>query len=104
MLKQEIWKEQLTMDSTRLQNVANVVVFCERKHKEENLTYPNAHKKMSRFFHLVKPKNVDQSAAWDCKNIASSHALHSMTSISPRDITFLKLRNLASYSWSKREF
>jgi hypothetical protein len=33
------------MDSTRLQNVANAVAFCERKQKEEHLTYPNAHKK-----------------------------------------------------------
>ncbi len=31
MLKQEIWKEQLTMDSTRLQNATNVVAFCKRK-------------------------------------------------------------------------
>jgi hypothetical protein len=52
---------------------------------------------MSRFFHLVKPKNVNQSAARDCKNIAGSHSLHSMTSILPRDITFMKLWNLTCF-------
>jgi hypothetical protein len=45
----------------------------------------------------VKPKNVDQNVAWDRKNIASSHALHFMTSISPRDTTFLKLWNLTCF-------
>lgn len=31
VLKQEIQKKQLSMDSAKLQNVANVVAFCERK-------------------------------------------------------------------------
>jgi hypothetical protein len=39
----EIRKEQLTMDSTKLQNATNIVAFCKRKHKEEHLAYPNAH-------------------------------------------------------------
>jgi hypothetical protein len=67
------------------------MAFCERKRKQEHLAYPNAYRKMSRFFHLVKPK------AWDCKNIAGSHALHSLTSISLRNITLLKLQNLTCF-------
>jgi hypothetical protein len=85
------------MDSTKLQNAANVVAFCKRKQKEEHLAYPNAHQKVSRFFHLMKPKDVDQNVAWDCKNITSSRALHSVTLVSPRDITFLKLWNLTCF-------
>jgi hypothetical protein len=62
----------------------------ERKH----VAYPHVHQKVLRFFHLVKPEDVDQNAIWDCKNIVGFRALHSMTSISPRDITLLKLWNL----------
>jgi hypothetical protein len=49
------------------------------------------------FFHLVKPEDVDQSATWDCKNIVDSRALHFVTSVSPRGMTFLKLQNLACF-------
>jgi hypothetical protein len=42
------------------------------------------------FFHLVKPEDVDQITTWDGKNIVDSYAFHFVTSVSPRDITFLK--------------
>jgi len=41
MLKQEIHKKQLTMDSERLWCVTNMVTFYEWKKHEQHVTYPN---------------------------------------------------------------
>jgi hypothetical protein len=61
ILKQEIRKEQLTMDSQCLQNAANVVAFFVSKNKLRiHEAYANVKWDISRYFHLVKPENVDQ--------------------------------------------
>jgi hypothetical protein len=41
ILKQQIQKEQMNMDSVQLQNVTNVVAFFERKQNEHHVIYPN---------------------------------------------------------------
>lgn len=56
------------MDGEKLQNVADVVVFCQQKQNQDHVTQPNARRTISRFFHLVKPKDVDRITVWDCKN------------------------------------
>jgi hypothetical protein len=40
----------------------------------------------------MKLKDIDQSAAWDCQSIPSFQSMHSMASISPRNIPLFKLR------------
>ncbi len=61
ILKQEIRKEQLTMDSQCLQNVADVVVFFVSKNKLRiHEAYSNVKRDISRYFHLIKPENVDR--------------------------------------------
>jgi len=49
----------MNMDGKRLQNTSDVVSFYESKQMEEHVAYPNARKQVFRFFHLVKPKDVD---------------------------------------------
>jgi hypothetical protein len=49
----------MNMDSEKLQNVAYVVAFCERKKNEEHATYPNTRRDVVCYFHLVKPNDVD---------------------------------------------
>jgi hypothetical protein len=60
------------MDGKRLQNASDVVSFCESKKMEEHVTYPNARRQVSWFFHLVELEDVDRSAMWDCKNIVGT--------------------------------
>jgi hypothetical protein len=62
ILKQEIKKEQLRMDGEKLQNVANVVTFCQRKHNQDHVAYLNARRTVSRFFHSMKREDVDSIA------------------------------------------
>ncbi len=85
------------MDANRLQSVVDGVSFCERRQMEEHLAYPNARRQVFRLFHLVKPKDVDRNTLWNCKNIARTRFLHSMASMSHRNVTLLKLRNLACF-------
>jgi hypothetical protein len=73
------------MDGKRFQNASDVVSFCESKQTEEHVA--NAKRQVSRFFHLVKPKDVGKSAMWDCKNILGTRSLHFFASISHRDVT-----------------
>ncbi len=42
ILKLEIRKEQFRMDGQKLQNVVDVVAFCEHKQLKEHAAYPNA--------------------------------------------------------------
>ncbi len=62
----------MNMDGKRLQNVNDVVSFCDSEQMEEHVAYLNAKKHVSRFFHLVKPKDVDKNAIWDYKNIVGT--------------------------------
>ncbi len=95
ILKQEIKKEQVNMDATKLQNATDVLSFCLKKQQEKHSAYPNARRQVSHFFHLVNPRDVNRSATWDCKNIMGTCSLHFVDSISHRDVTLLNLRNLA---------
>jgi hypothetical protein len=62
----------MNTDSVRLQNVANVVAFCERKQNEYHVDCPNVRRDVVRYFHLVRPKDVDHGTSWDCKKIDDS--------------------------------
>ncbi len=84
------------MDGAKLQNAIDVVSFYEKK-KEKHVAYPNAHRNMSKLFYLVKPKDIDQSVAWDYKSIPSFQSMHSMAFVSPQDITLFKLRQLTCF-------
>jgi len=64
---------------------------------QEHLAYPNARQQVACFFHLVKPNDVDISVMWGCKNIIRICSLHSVTLVSPRDVTLLKLKDLACF-------
>ncbi len=97
ILKQEIIKEQFNMYPKRLQSVFDVVSYCERRQMEKHFVYPNARKQVFHFFHLVKPKDVNRSTLRDCKNIARTNFLHLVASVSHRDVTLLKLINLACF-------
>jgi hypothetical protein len=59
MLKQEIRKEQLTMDSQCLQSATNVVAFCKEKKFKDHEAYLNARRDVSRYFHLIRHKIMD---------------------------------------------
>ncbi len=72
VLKQETRKEQMNMDDKIFQNASDVVSFYESKQMEEHVAYPNAKRQVFWFFHLVKPKDVDRSVMWDCKNIVGT--------------------------------
>jgi len=47
------------MDGKKLQNTSDVLSFYGSKQMEEHAAYSNARKQVFRFFHLVKPKDVD---------------------------------------------
>jgi hypothetical protein len=47
------------MDSQWLQNVANVVVFCQQKQYHWNVAYPNVRRDVIHYFLLVKLEDVD---------------------------------------------
>jgi hypothetical protein len=86
------------MDGKRFQNASDVVSFCESKQMEGHVAYPNAKRQVSRFFHLVKPKDVGKSAMWDCKNILGTQSLHFFALVSHRDVTLLNLKeHVTSY-------
>jgi hypothetical protein len=48
-------------------------------------------------FPLGETRRCGLNATWDCKNIAGFCALHFVTSVSPRDITLLKLQILTCF-------
>lgn len=97
VLKQEIRKQQLNMDSPRMQNAADVVAFCKKKQTEEHAAYPNVRREVIRFFHLVKTEEVDRRSSWDCKRIPGSRSMHSISSVSHCDVTLLNMRELACF-------
>ncbi len=49
------------------------------------------------FFHLVKLEDVDRSTLWDYNNIAGTHFFAFKASVSHRNVTLLKLRDLACF-------
>jgi hypothetical protein len=59
-----------------------VDTFCEQNKHEHHAIYPNADWDEIWFFHLIKPKDVDNRASWDCKKIEGCHSMHSVASIS----------------------
>lgn len=98
VLKQEIREEQSNIDSPyRLQNAADVVAFCLQKQGEEHAAYSNVRRDVTRFFHLVKVEDVDCESTWDCKQIPGCCSMHSVSSVSHHDITFLKVQDLVCF-------
>jgi hypothetical protein len=85
------------MDGKRFQNASDVVSFYESKQMVEHVAYPNAKRQVFRFFHLVKPEDVDMSVMWDCKNIVRTQSLHFVASISHRDVILLNLKEYACF-------
>jgi hypothetical protein len=80
-----------------LQNVTDVVAFCEQKQNEQHATYPNAKRDVICYFHLVKPEYVNRRASWDCKKLDGCHSMHSMVFVSHRYYTLLNVRHLACF-------
>jgi hypothetical protein len=60
VLKQEVRKEQLTMDSQHLQNTINIVTFYKRKQTKDHEAYLNVKRDINCYFHLVRLENMDQ--------------------------------------------
>jgi hypothetical protein len=50
------------MNPCKLQNASDVVAFCQRRQQKEHVAYPNIKAKIHRYFHLVKPEDVDHKA------------------------------------------
>jgi len=50
------------MDGEKLQNATNVVAFYQWKQNQDHVTHLNVRRTISKFFHLVKPKDVDYTA------------------------------------------
>jgi hypothetical protein len=97
VLKQEIYKEQMRMDSEQLQNAADVVAFYEREQNEQHAAYPNARRDGVCYLHLRKPKDMDDRTSWDCKKIDESCSMHSVTFVSHLNNTLLNVRDLACF-------
>jgi hypothetical protein len=64
---------------------------------QEHLAYPNARRQVACIFHLIKPNDVDISVMWGCKNVIGICFLHLVALVSPRDVTLLKLKDLACF-------
>lgn len=69
ILKQEIQKEQMNMNSEWLQCVADVVAFSQRKKVKQHATYTSVRRDVIPYFLLIKLKDVDWLASWDYKQI-----------------------------------
>jgi hypothetical protein len=51
-LKQEIWKEELNMESSKLQNDIDVVAFYLRKQNEEHVAYLKARQEVHQYYQI----------------------------------------------------
>lgn len=101
ILKQSIRKEQMKMETPKLHNAADVVAFCKSRQTSEAVVrnglkdYRIARRDVVRFFHLIE--NVDRRHKYDCRYFEGVRSLHSLVSVSHRDITLLKVRHLACF-------
>lgn len=98
MLKCAIRNEEMNFDSrTKLQTAADVVNFCNRKELEEHRAYGNVRRSLIRYFHLIEPNSVDRSRDLDCRPIPGTRSVHSVSSVSPTNVTYLHIRQLACF-------
>ena len=52
---------------------------------------------MIRYFHLIEPTAVDRSRDLDCRAIPGTRSVHSVSSVSPTNVTCLHIRELACF-------
>ena len=98
ILKCAIRAEEMNFDSrTKLQTAADVVSFCNRKEQEEHRAYGNARRRLIRYFHLVAVGAVDRTRDLDCRAIPGTRSVHSVSSVSPTNVTYLHIRQLACF-------
>ena len=98
MLKCAIRKEEMNFESrTKLQTAADVVSFCNRKEQEEHRAYAKVRRTLIRYFHLIEPGSVDRSRDLDCRAIPGTRSVHSVSSVSPTNVTYLHIRQLACF-------
>ena len=89
------------METPKLHNAADVVAFCKSRQTSEAVVrnelkdYRIARRDVVRFFHLIE--NVDRRHKYDCRYFEGVRSLHSLVSVSHRDITLLKVRHLACF-------
>jgi DNA-binding ferritin-like protein (Dps family) len=101
VLKWSIKNEQMKMETPKLQTAADVVAFCLQRQAEEaelynqHKNYKNAKRDVLRYFHLIY--KVDRRKKYNCKYFKGVQSLHSVVSVSHRDVTFLKSRHLACF-------
>ena len=98
MLKCAIRREEMNFDSrTKLESASDVVSFCNRKEQEEHRAYGNARRSLIRYFHLIEPTAVDRSRDLDCRAIPGTRSVHSVSSVSATNVTYLHMRQLACF-------
>lgn len=98
MLKCAIRREEMNFDSrTKLQTAADVVNFCNRKEQEEHRAYGRARRTVVRYFHLIEVGAVDRGRDLDCQAIPGTRSVHSVSSVSPTNVTYLHIRQLACF-------
>ena len=98
MLKCAIRSEEMNFESrTKLQSAADVVDFCNRKEREEHRAYGKARRNLIRYFHLIKADAVDRTRDLDCRAIPGTRSVHSVSSVSPTNVTLLHIRQLACF-------
>ena len=98
MLKCAIRSEEMNFESrTRLQKAADVVDFCNRKESEEHRAYGKARRTVIRYFHLIGANDVDRTRDLDCQPIPGTRSVHSVSSVSPINVTYLHIRELACF-------
>jgi hypothetical protein len=84
-----------------LQNASDVVAFCIQRQAKaielynEHKDYKRAKRDVLRYFHLIE--NVDQRKKYDCQYLLSVQSLHSMVSVSHRDVTLLRVKQLKCF-------
>ena len=98
MLKCALRREEMNFQSrTRLQSAADVVNFCNCKELEEHRAYGRARRSVIRYFHLIDPAAVDRTRDLDCMAIPGTRSVHSVSSVSPINVTYLHIRQLACF-------
>ena len=98
MLKCAIRREEMNFKShTKLQSAADVVDFCNCKEQEEHHAYGKARRSLIRYFHLIKADAVDRTRDLDCRAIPGTRSVHSVSSVSPNNVTYLHILQLACF-------
>ena len=98
VLKQEIRKAQMSVDSSlKMQCAEDVVNYCRAKQSEVHAAFPNARREVDKFYYLIGSNDVDRSNTLDCKKVTGSRSMHSICSVSETDITNVRSRFLSCF-------